>query len=136
MFNSTRDKTRFLIHGVFLGTLNLFSVGMIFVIFTVLNISINPNLYWAAALLLCFLLYLLMLAVSKSADMDIMVVPNWRILITVLIISLISGPLLSYATQLGINKDLGTWDGIFKSLPFQILASSICLVFNLLFWNK
>lgn len=131
--DETRDKISvlsILLHGLFLVSLNLFSVIVAFAAMQTLYGQSDRLAQGIIALLVSFFIYFVVFRFMFGIQKEIMQIDNYTVLIIVLLVSLALLPAVFYPLHFLTQ---GTWssiDNLYATWPFQLIVNGFCLFFN------
>jgi hypothetical protein len=125
-----------LLHGIFLVSLNLFSV-MLAVVLSKTGISgMGQVFHSAAALIVNIGIYVLVYRIMGGFNTEIMLIENLSAFTVILGISLALLPVVFFPMHYLTLGSAGSFNQLMKVWPYQLTVNGLCLVLNYFMLSK
>lgn len=125
-----------LLHGIFLVSLNLFSVMLALVFSKTGFLGMEQVFHSVAALIVNIAIYVLVYRIMRGFSTEIMLIENLSAFMVILGISLALLPVIFFPMHYMTHGSAGSFNQLMKVWPYQLIVNGLCLFLNYFIFSK
>jgi hypothetical protein len=125
-----------LLHGFFLVAVSLFSLAIALAMLQITSLPPNKLIQSGIALSVNLAIYVLVFALIKQIQRELIEVRDFAMLSTIFVISLALLPVVFNPLNYAARGNWSTFDSLLAIWPYQMLANGLCLALNFFIFTK